>query len=142
MARTASPPGPCISASIRAARVAWPAGTQVHALESLSLAGGQPLPLFRPVFPAIRFPGLAARLDAGGPVTASLPAEGLAGYARGSTRIPARTARGTSATLRMLAQGAPGLRTVAVKVDGAGRPAEYGTTWSAGERVTPVVVPE
>lgn len=122
--------------------LALPAEARVIAVEGLSLADGQPLALFRSVFPADRFPGLAARLADHASITAALAAEGVADYTRASTRITAKIARGTRAELLMLAQGAPLLRTVAVNVDGAGRPVEYGTTWFAGDRVTLVVAPE
>ena len=38
--------------------------------------------------------------------------------------------------------GAPVLRSVAVNVDAAGLPVEYGTTWFAGDRVTLTVSPD
>lgn len=125
-----------------AAALALTDGADVHAVEGLSLADGQPLALFRSVFPADRFPGLPARLVQEGSITAALAAEGLADYTRASTRITAKTARGTRAALLMLAQGAPLLRTVAVNVDTAGQPVEYGTTWFAGDRITLVVAPD
>ena len=51
---------------------------------------------------------------------------------------------GTSVTLAAqlrLPEGAPILRSVAVNIDAAGQPVEYGTTWFAGDRVTLTVSP-
>ena len=56
-----------------------------------------------------------------------------------------RFARGPDALLALhlrLAPGAPLLRSVAVNVDAAGQPIEFGTTWFAGDRVTLTVSPE
>ncbi len=114
-------------------------GAVVHVYEGLSLGDGTPLALFQSVFPAARFPGLRARLDGGGSVTAALAAEGLADYTRAVTRLTAMAAGATQAGLLGLAPGAPVLRTVAVNVDAGGRPVEYGRTWFAGDRITLVV---
>lgn len=119
-----------------------PAGASVHVYEGLSLSDGVPMGLFRSVFPAARFPGLRDRLAQTLSVTAALAAEGLEDYTRASTKITAKTARGTRAALLHLPEGAPLLRTVAVNVDGGGVPVEFGTSWFAGDRVTLVVAPE
>lgn len=117
-------------------------GAGVHVYEGLSMSDGVPIGLFRSVFPAARFPGLRAVLEATLSVTAALAAEGVADYTRAATRITAKTARGTRAALLHLPEGAPLLRTVAINIDGAGQPVEYGTSWFAGDRVTLVVAPE
>lgn len=117
-------------------------GDPVHVYEGLSLADGLPLALFRSVFPAARFPGLKEGLAETGSVTQALAREGLADYTRASTRLTAKVARGTRAALLHLPEGAPLLRSVAVNIDPAGQPVEYGTTWFAGDRVTLTVTPD
>lgn len=117
-------------------------GTRVHVFEGLSLADNVALAAFRSVFPAARFPGLLTALEHSGSVTAALAAEGLADYTRAATRLTAKIATGTLARLLSLPEGAPILRSVAINVDGAGVPVEYGTTWFAGDRVTLTVTPE
>lgn len=117
-------------------------GDPVHVYEGLSYADAVPLAIFRSVFPAQRFPGLTAALADLDSVTLALAQMGLADYTRASTRMTAKTARGTRAALLHLPEGAPLLRTVAVNVDSDGQPVEYGTTWWAGDRVTLTVSPE
>lgn len=117
-------------------------GAEVHVYEGLSLADGLPLAVFRSVFPAARFPGLLAHLAETQSVTAALAAEGLADYTRASTRLTAKPAQGTLALHLRLAEGAPILRSVAINIDVAGAPVEYGHTWFAGDRVTLTVAPE
>lgn len=125
-----------------AAALALPDGAPVHVVEGLSLADNVALAAFRSVFPAMRFPGLLAALEGSESVTAALAAEGLADYTRVETRLTAKIATGTLARLLSLPEGAPILRSVAVNVDGAGAPVEFGTTWFAGDRVTLTVTPE
>ncbi|QYK40626.1 MAG: phosphonate metabolism transcriptional regulator PhnF [Paracoccaceae bacterium] len=122
--------------------LALSAGAMVHVYEGLSTSDGMPVGLFRSVFPASRFPGLCERLQHTLSVTEALAAEGLSDYTRASTRITAKIARGTRAALLHLSEGAPLLRTVAINVDDAGVPVEFGTSWFAGDRVTLVVAPE
>lgn len=117
-------------------------GAQVHVVEGVSLADGVALAAFRSVFPAARFPGLLAALERTQSITAALAAEGLADYTRSETRLTAKIARGPLARQLALPEGAPILRSVAVNVDGAGVPVEYGTTWFAGDRVTLTVTPD
>lgn len=119
-----------------AAALALPEGAQVHVVEGVSLADNMALAAFRSVFPAARFPGLLAALERAQSVTAALAAEGLGDYTRAETRLTAKIARGARARQLALPEGAPILRSVAVNVDGAGVPVEYGTTWFAGDRVT------
>lgn len=117
-------------------------GAEVHVFEGLSCSDAIPIGLFRSVFPAARFPGLRAALETTPSVTAALAAEGVADYTRASTRLTAKIARGTRAALLHLPEGAPLLRSVAINVDAAGAPVEYGITWFAGDRVTLTVTPE
>jgi GntR family phosphonate transport system transcriptional regulator len=116
--------------------LALPGGAMVHVYDGLSLADGQPIAVFRSVFPAARFPGLIAALHEERSVTAALARFGVADYTRASTRLNATTATPTQALHLRIGDGAPVLRTVGINVDSDGRPVEYGTTWFAGDRVT------
>jgi GntR family phosphonate transport system transcriptional regulator len=118
------------------------AGALVHVVEGLSLADGQPLALFRSVLPAARFPNLLVDLALTPSITAAMASGGVADYTRASTRLTARSADPVQALHLRLANGAPLLRTVAVNVDSAGTPVEYGTTWFAGDRVTLLIEPD
>ena len=117
-------------------------GRAVHVVEGLSLADGVPLAAFRSVFPAERFPKLLDLLATTRSITTALAALGVPDYTRASTRLSARSAHGPLALHLRLAEGAPVLRTVAVNVDVAGCPVEYGTTWFAGDKITLTVTPE
>jgi GntR family phosphonate transport system transcriptional regulator len=116
--------------------LAVPAGTLVHVVEGLSLADGQPLALFRSVLPAARFPSLLNDLAQTPSITAAMASGGVSDYTRASTRLTARSADPVQALHLRLTEGAPILQSVAVNVDSAGVPVEYGTTWFAGDRVT------
>lgn len=111
-------------------------GAEVHACEGLSLADGQPVALFRSVFPAAPFPDLPRHLQDRRSVTAALGLCGVADFTRASTRISAVAATAVQALHLRVPEGAPLLRSVAVNVDPTGRPVEFGRTWFAGERVT------
>lgn len=111
-------------------------GDFVHVIEGVSLADGQPLAVFQSVFPAARFPGLLAAMEAQSSVTAALVICGLADYTRAETRLTAKLAAPVLALALQVEPDSPVLRSVAVNVDGAGVPVEYGTTWFAGDRVT------
>ncbi|NPD14099.1 phosphonate metabolism transcriptional regulator PhnF [Xinfangfangia sp. D13-10-4-6] len=125
-----------------AAALQLQAGAQVVVVEGLSSADGQPIAVFRSVFPAARFPGLLEAFAGETSITRALAACGLADYTRASTRVSARAAGAMVALALLLPEGAPVLRTTAVNVDAAGVPVEFGTTWFAGERVTLTVTPE
>jgi GntR family phosphonate transport system transcriptional regulator len=112
------------------------AGDPVFAAEGLSLADGQPIALFRSVFPAARLPTLDKYLQAEGSVTRALARAGVSDYLRISTRISAVAATPAQAVHLQLSNGAPLLLTVAVNADGVGTPVEYGMTWFSGEAVT------
>ena len=118
------------------------AGAAVHLVEGTSLADGQPLAVFRSVFPADRFPGLPEVLAREGSITAALSACGLADYTRAETRLTAKLADPVLALALQIKPGAPVLRSEAVNVDSAGVPVEHGTTWFSGDRVTLTVAPE
>lgn len=117
-------------------------GTQVHIIEGTSLADGQPLAVFRSVFPAVRFPGLPGAIKARGSITAALGDCGLSDYTRAETRLTARLADPVLALALQVRSQAPILQSVALNIDMAGLPVEYGTTWFAGDRVTLTVNPE
>ncbi|MEE4118117.1 MAG: phosphonate metabolism transcriptional regulator PhnF [Paracoccaceae bacterium] len=126
----------CGAAADEAAALEVTPGAPVIVCEGRSLADGQPIALFRSVFPAGRLPGIAEALREVSSVTEALARCGVVDYTRRSTRIAARPADATQATRLMVAEGAALLRTVSVSVDPEGLPVEYGTTWFAGERVT------
>jgi GntR family transcriptional regulator, phosphonate transport system regulatory protein len=119
-----------------AGALALPPGGLVHVVEGISLADGQPLAAFRSVFPALRFPGLPALVEAEGSITRALAALGLADYTRRDTKLTAQLADPVLALALLLRPGSAVLRSVAVNVDAAGQPVEYGSTWFAGDRVT------
>ncbi|MFT4150288.1 MAG: phosphonate metabolism transcriptional regulator PhnF [Paracoccaceae bacterium] len=114
----------------------------VHVVEGISLVDGAPVAAFRSVFDAARFPDLLRHMADRQSVTAALSACGLTDYTRAETRLTAKTAAPTLALALHLGEGTPVLRSVAVNVDAAGVPVEYGTTWFAGDRVTLTVTPE
>lgn len=118
------------------------AASPVHVVEGVSMADGQPLAAFRSVFPAARFPGLPDSMAAQPSVTAALAACGLTDFTRAETRLTAKLAPPVLALALQVQPGAPILRSVAINVDGAGVPVEYGITWFAGDRVTLTVAPD
>lgn len=124
-----------------AAQLSLPDGARVHVVEGVSLADGQPLAMFRSIFPAARLPDLPAQLQGSGSITAALAACGVPDYTRASTRLTAKAAKPMLALALQIKEGAPVLRSVAVNIDAAGVPIEYGTTWFAGDRITLTVDP-
>lgn len=110
-------------------------GQLLHVVEGVSSADGQPLAVFRSLFPGW-LEGLPDALRAGASITAALAACGVSDYTRLSTRLTAKVAKPMLALRLRVAEGAPILRSEAVNVDGAGRAVECGTTWFAGDRVT------
>lgn len=119
-----------------AENLSLPHGAQVHVYEGLSLSDGQPIALFRSIFPAERLPGMITAIQNKRSVTLAFAAEGVTDYTRASTRLTAKHATATQALHLRIAEGAPILRTVALNVDLNGVPVEYGHTWFAGDRVT------
>lgn len=117
-------------------------GAEVHVIEGVSSADGQPMAVFRSVMPAARFPDLLALMEVQQSVTAALAACGLGDYTRASTRLTAKLAAPVIALALQVSEGAPILRSVSVNVDERGVPVEFGTTWFAGDRVTLTVTPE
>lgn len=125
-----------------AAALKLPAGAPVHACDGVSMSDGHPIAVFRSVFPAEGFEGLADALRAQSSVTAALASVGVADYTRAQTRLTALPATATQALHLRLRDGAPVLHSVAINTDPRGRPIEYGRTWFAGETVTLVLRPE
>lgn len=119
-----------------------PDDSQVHVVEGVSMADGQPIAVFRSVFPAARFPGLLDAIVERGSITAALGDCGLTDYTRAETRLTARLADPVLALALQIPPLAPILQSVAVNVDMAGVPVEQGTTWFAGDRVTLTVNPD
>lgn len=111
-------------------------GDLVHVYEGLSLADGQPIAIFRSVFPAARFPTLLEDLRDTRSVTTALNRNGISDYTRASTRLTAKQATPTQGLHLRVSEHAPILRTVGINIDEAGQPIEYGHTWFAGDRVT------
>lgn len=111
-------------------------GARVHVYNGLSLADGQPIAIFRSIFPAAFFPNLTTQLADLRSVTAALAANGITDYTRTWTRLTAKRATATQALHLRLAEGDPILRSVGVNIDANEKPIEYGTTWFAGDRVT------
>lgn len=122
--------------------LALPPGAPVHVSEGRSLADGQPMALYRSVFPAERFPDLLEQLARTGSVSRALAQCGVGDFTRASTRLTAKRANATQALQLRLREGDPILRTVSINVDPEGRPVEYGHTWFAGDRVTLTLDPE
>jgi GntR family phosphonate transport system transcriptional regulator len=110
-------------------------GELLHVVEGISSADGQPLAVFRSLFPGW-LEGFPDALRSGASITAALAWGGVADYTRLSTRLTAKVAKPMLALRLRVAEGAPILRSEAVNVDGAGRVVEFGTTWFAGDRVT------
>ena len=121
--------------------LALSAGAMVHVIEGVSLVDGQPLAVFRSVFDAARFPDLLRQMEARQSVTAALADCGLTDYTRAETRLTAKLVPATMALALHVQEGTPVLRSVAVNVDAAGLPVDYGTTCFAGDRVTLTVTP-
>jgi GntR family transcriptional regulator, phosphonate transport system regulatory protein len=111
-------------------------GEPVHVVEGRSLADGEPIALFRSLFPATRLPDLAETLATEPSITRALALNGVPDYIRASTRLTAAAATATQAIHLKLPEGAPLLRSVAINTDPDGKPVEYGTTWFSGDRVT------
>lgn len=119
-----------------------PHTAQVHLVEGLSFADDLPIAMFHSVFPAQRFPGLLAAMLRSNSVTTALAEGGVADYTRAATRLTASAATALQALHLRLPEGAPLLQSVAVNIDTAGVPVEFGTTWFAGDRVTITVQPD
>lgn len=131
-----------VASAKEAAALQLAAPAMVHVVEGISLIDDQPVAFFRSVFDALRFPDLLQHLGETSSVTRALAACGLADYTRAETRLTAKTAPGVLALALEISEGAPLLRSVALNIDSAGQPVEYGTTWFAGERVTLTIRPE
>jgi GntR family phosphonate transport system transcriptional regulator len=117
-------------------------GASVHVVEGLSLADGVPLAMFQSIFPAARFPDFLRDVVRLQSISDCMAAAGVADYTRASTRLTAIVADPLLALHLRLPEGAPLLRSVAINIDIAGQPVEYGTTWFAGDRVTLTVAPD
>jgi GntR family phosphonate transport system transcriptional regulator len=119
-----------------------PKGAEVHVVEGISLADGQPVAAFRSVFPADRLPGLLQAMEGQSSVTVAMAACGVPDYTRAETRLTAKLADPVLALALQIQPGAPVLRSEALNVDLQGVPVEAGITWFAGDRVTLTVNPD
>ena len=111
-------------------------GDPVHSYDGLSCADGEPLAVFRSVFPAKYLPGLPEALARLNSTTESLRKVGVHDYTRAWTRVSAQAATATQALHLRLATGAPLLQTLSLNIDPDGQPVEFGCTWFSGDRVT------
>jgi GntR family phosphonate transport system transcriptional regulator len=118
------------------AALALPDAAAVHVFEGLSLSDGQPIGIFRSVFPAERFPELLSDLSETKSVTEALNRAGVADYTRASTRMNAKLATATQALHLRIPEHAPILRTIGLNGVSQQRPVEFGRSWFAGDRVT------
>ena len=110
-------------------------GADLHRLERVSGADGQPLSLATSWVPAGRFPSMAEHLAETGSVTEAFRREGVADYRRRETRVTAERLAAEDAL--HLAASPDGLVLVAraVDVDGAGRPIQALRTRFHADRV-------
>ncbi|MEE4347405.1 MAG: phosphonate metabolism transcriptional regulator PhnF [Paracoccaceae bacterium] len=122
--------------------LALPPDAQVHRVEGVSLADGQPIAHFISTFPAEALPDLPAHLQRTGSVTQALAACGIPDYTRASTRLSARRASVIQARHLMLREGDPILFSLGINVGPSGQPVEYGQTAFAGDHVTLSILPE
>jgi len=119
-----------------AAALGIDAGDPVLVHEGVLRGDGQPIAMFRNVFPSARLPGMRDALQGTSSVTEALRACGVPDYIRVSTRLTAKIATQIQARHLHLHDGAPVLCTVSINADAEGRPVEYGHSWFAGDRVT------
>ncbi|MRX52113.1 phosphonate metabolism transcriptional regulator PhnF [Paracoccus sp. S-4012] len=114
----------------------------VHVAEGISLVDGQPVALFRSIFPAEALQGFPKALQSSGSITAALEACGVPAYRRAQTRITARVADSVRAARLHAAPGDALIRTEALNVTPDGMPVERGLTWWLASRITLTVTPD
>ena len=117
-------------------------GAPVTVVEVLAEADGHVLAHALQHFPARRFPGIAAVFEKERSITRTLAHFGVTDYTRKVTRISARLPEADVARALRQPRSRPVLQTVAVNVDAAGKPVEFGVTHFAGDLVQLVVEPE
>jgi GntR family transcriptional regulator, phosphonate transport system regulatory protein len=107
----------------------------VLAVEAVYEAGGQPVSLAHAWYPARRFPGLLAALQADASTTEVLRRFGVEDYVRAESRIT--TQMPSEAVARLLRQPVlrPLLCVEGVDHDLQGRPIKFGETFFSGDRV-------
>lgn len=115
--------------AVEAEALALPPGAQVHVAEGVSLVDGQPVAMFRSVFPAEWLPALPDGLRETGSITAALDRCGVPAFRRAHTRITARVADATRAARLQARPGDALIRTEAVNVTPDGTPVERGLSW-------------
>lgn len=111
-------------------------GEDIAVMHAVTLADAVPIALVESRFPEARLRGLAAALRQGGQVTVALKTVGISDYVRASTRLRATIASATQALHLRIPEGSPLLLAESLNRDLDGRPAEYGQTWFASERIT------
>ena len=110
-------------------------GEDVHRLESLSEANGQPVSLMSAWYPAARFPDLPALLNEGASTSEILARLGLRDYVRAHSRVTTQMPLEDTARLLRQPVTRPLLCVESVDVDLDGIPVKYGETAFCGDRV-------
>lgn len=128
--------------AVESEALALPHGAQVHVAEGVSSVDGQPVAMFRSVFPAAALPGLPDALREMGSITIALDRCGVPEFRRAHTRITARVADATRAARLQANAGEALIRTEALNVTPDGIPVERGLTWWLAARITLTVTPE
>lgn len=124
------------AAAEEAEALALEAKALVHCCRGVALADGQPIAVFKSVFPAAALPTLLEHLRAEASVTRALARVDVADFTRRVTRLTAVAATAAQALQLRLREGAPLLQSMAINTDANGRPVEYGQTWFVGDNVT------
>lgn len=114
-------------------------GRPVILAERLATADGRPVAIGSHHFPAARFPGIGALLEADASITRALAACGVPDYHRQVTRITARMPSAEEAQALQQARSRPLLVSEAVNADAQGRPVDATLTRYAAGRAQLVV---
>jgi GntR family phosphonate transport system transcriptional regulator len=110
-------------------------------LERLGLADARPVALSRHIFPAARYPGLLAALQAQPSITAALESVGVPDYTRRWTRVCARLPDAREARLLRMARTDALLACQTLNTTTSGEAVEFGVTCYPGPRVQLVFEP-
>ena len=111
---------------VTCAALALAPGSLVIRLERLGMADNRPITIGTHCFPAARFPGLLARLEAAPTISEALAAAGVSDYRRQVTRVTARLPLPHEAELLQTPRNRPILLTESINVDQNGAVVEFG----------------
>jgi GntR family phosphonate transport system transcriptional regulator len=111
-------------------------GKEVIRIDTVSLADGAMISVASHWFEALRFAGLAERLEQTGSITASLAGLGISDYTRRSTTIVAMHALDEDLNALRLGPGAIVLLLEAINVDPDGRPIQFSRTRFSADKVS------